>query len=154
MKETSSMVQVSRRRNLDSALCLLKSTSSQRNVSANAIVEFPDDGELFVKLMKAPSTKENSTNESNVISLGFVKLPSRKTSTFADARKVIEDELVPDAISVDAIWKFFIPNLGPVSWKQEATLGPMRPFLHCDMDDLNFGTLKNPINVFVVEAAL
>lgn len=54
--------------------------------------------------------------------LGFVKLDSRRTSTFADARLTIMNDFDDDCKSVKSNWKFYIPSLGPMSIKQEAKI--------------------------------
>jgi len=155
MTETSTMVQVPTRRNLNSALDAITTTS---NECASPIVELVEDGELFVKLLK----KENLPIEDSSIdvlsdgpgkNVGFVKLLSRKSNTFADARIVIEQELVPDTLPSAIEWKFFIPGLGPVSNKQETSLGPMLSFLRRTTLETNLGggTLIHPLKVFIIE---
>jgi len=155
MTETSTMVQVPTRRNLNSALGAITTTT---NECASPIVELVEDGELFVKLLK----KENLPIEDSSIdvlsdgpgkNVGFVKLLSRKSNTFADARIVIEQELVPDTLPSAIEWKFFIPGLGPVSNKQETSLGPMLSFLRRTTLETNLGggTLIHPLKVFIIE---
>lgn len=151
------MAQVSTRRNLNSALDAITTT---KNECANPIVELAEDGELFMKLlMKQSLPMEGSTVDAPSSSggpgknVGFVKLKSRKSNTFADARKVIEQDLVPDSLTPTIEWRFFIPGLGPVSNKQEASLGPILSFLKRTTLETNLGdgTLMHPLKVFIVE---
>jgi len=157
MKESSTMVQVPTRRNLNSALDAITTTT---NECASPIVELLEDGELFLKLLKKqnlpkedPSIDVSSSSDGPGKNVGFVKLLSRKSNTFADARIVIEQELVPDTIPLTMEWKFFIPGLGPVSNKQETSLGPMLSFLRRTTLETNLGggTLIHPLNVFIIE---
>lgn len=158
MKETSSMVQVPTRRNL---VCALDAITTITKECANPIVEFAEDGELFVKLMKkqnipveglSPVVSTSTTGELSK-NVGFIKLMSRKSSTFADARTVIEEELVPDTLASTIEWRFFVPDLGPVSNKQEASLGPILSFLRKATHETNLGvgTLMHPLKVFIFE---
>jgi hypothetical protein len=84
--------------------------------------------------------------------IGFVKLISRKTCSFVDARKAIENELVPDFIPENIKWKFFLPTLGPVSNIQEETLGSLLPILQnskiYDSADAD-GSMQNPFAVYI-----
>lgn len=131
-------------------------------MAANTIVESAEDGELFVKLLRKVSlpiegagTSSNSSEESipgPAKNVGFVTLESRKSSTFAEARTAIVRDLVPDVIPSSEEWKFFVPGLGPVSTKQETSLGPMFPFLRRTTNDPNLGdgTLLHPLKIFMV----
>lgn len=157
MKESSTMVQVPTRRNLNSALGAITTTT---NECASPIIDLLEDGELFVKLLRKqnlpkedPSIDVSSSIDGPGKNVGFVKLLSRKSNTFADARIVIEQELVPDTIPLTMEWKFFIPGLGPVSNKQETSLGPMLSFLRRTTLETNLGggTLIHPLNVFIIE---
>ncbi|KAL3911858.1 MAG: hypothetical protein SGILL_007119, partial [Bacillariaceae sp.] len=147
---------------------------------ANAIVELMEDGDLFIKLLQKPglpqvtleddgsgnaslSTEDDgqdndyhnnhdNASSSTYTNVGFIKLSSRKTSSFADARKSIQNELVPDSIQPNSKWRFHVPGLGPVSRKQEDTMGPMLAFLQRTTLNVNLGdgTLLNPLKVFMV----
>ena len=121
------------------------------------IIEPSEDGELFVKILQKESLPveglDGETLPNSFKNVGFIKLASRKTNTFSDARLVIQEELVPDTISSDAEWRFFVPGLGPVSSKQETIMGPVYSFLrqttrHSNLGD---GTLLHPLKVFIVE---
>jgi hypothetical protein len=154
------------KRNLTQALHAVEEVRSRR---INALLESAQDGELFVKLLHkaggipmeydgnhdiAPTVADDTAFASrNNINVGFFKLPSRKTNTFADARSVIQQELVPDGILQGVEWRFFVPGLGPVSSTQEATIGPMFGFLQSTTLDSNLGdgTSLRPLKIFVVE---
>ena len=148
---------------------------------ANAIVELTEDGDLFIKLLQKPGLPQvtleddgngnaslstendgpdsdyhnnhDSASSSTYTNVGFIKLPSRKTSSFADARKSIQKELVPDSIQPNSKWRFHVPGLGPVSRQQEDTMGPMFAFLRRTTLNVNLGdgTLLNPLKVFMVD---
>ncbi len=122
------------RRNLNRALEAL----AVANAACQA--ESVEDGELCCKLLKRISERET-------VNVGFVKLPSRLRSTFEEARKVIEDEL--EGLSAEKEWRFFVPTLGPMSRKQESTLGPMYKFLRLTTCDphLGEGTLMSPLRL-------
>jgi hypothetical protein len=124
----------------------------------NAIVESAEDTELFLKILKKPDLPtEGTTGDSSESYLpsknvGFVKLSSRKKSTFADARSTIQQEL--DTLPPPGVeWRFFVPGLGPVGSKQEESLGPLYFFLRKTTLDSNLGdgTLLNPLKVFIVD---
>jgi hypothetical protein len=105
-------------------------------------------------------TTPNATRASSAVAknIGFIKLPSRKTSTFADARTVIEQELVPDVFpaassTAPSSWRFFIPGLGPMTLSQEKVIGPMLSFLRQTTSDINLGNglASSPLKVFLVD---
>lgn len=104
--------------------------------------------ELFCKVVKRLTVSE----ETVTTSLGFVKLKSRKECTFADARSVIQSELAPDLIPPETQWKFFFPLLGPVSNKQETSLGPLLPLLKKSTPDPDVanGSLLLPFEIYIV----
>jgi hypothetical protein len=153
------------KRNLTQALGAVEKLRSRR---IHALVESAEDMELFIKLLHKPggvplehdgnldtaqSTVEKTSFTSSNMNVGFFKLPSRKTNTFADARSVIQQELVPDGVLRDVEWRFYVPGLGPVSSRQEATMGPMFGFLQRTTLDSNLGdgTSLHPLKIFVVE---
>ena len=159
--------QMSTRRNLIHAM---EELATMATMSATQI-ESSEDGELYCKLLQrilpldgsavparattpTKSTPSSASSESSVVNIGFVKLPSRKKSTFAHARTVIQQELVPDVLSPTADWKFYVPSLGPVSSRQEESLGPMLPFLQNATSDprLGNGSLRNPLKVIIVDS--
>jgi hypothetical protein len=140
----SAQPQLPTQRNLTKALEALAASSSANQIESS------EDGVLCCKLLRKVSSSEASIEA--LVNVGFVKLKSRKTSTFAVARKVIHEELVPDCIPTDMDWKFFVPTLGPVSIKQEISLGPMLPFLRSTTCDVNLGngSLLHPLKVVIV----
>mmetsp|Transcript_10791 Transcript_10791/g.19856 ORF Transcript_10791/g.19856 Transcript_10791/m.19856 type:complete len:295 (-) Transcript_10791:1119-2003(-) len=152
LPDSSQDSQAPSKRNL---LQALEAVGAVKHQNAKAIVESAEDGEIFLKLLKKPNipSEETKTNDNPGSNVGFVKLKSRKTSSFADARLVIQDELVPDVIPPGVEWRFFVPGLGPVSSKQEGYLGPIFSFLRRTTTDVNLGdgTLMNPLKVFIVE---
>merc|ERR1719491_876869 len=153
------MTQMPTKRNLATALGGLAAMASRRIV--NPIVEPSEDGPLFVKLLQKmslpiedakgrplPSTGHGNKPCKNI---GFAKLPSWKSTTFADARVAILQDVEP--LAPDKEWRFFVPGLGPVSFKQESNLGALYKFLHQTTVDqhLGDGTLLHPLKVFLVE---
>jgi hypothetical protein len=175
--------QVSTKRNLISALQAVDVTerkpqgSRSSNRTTNTIVELTEDGELFIKLLHKPglpqvrledgemntendqmdsdylNSQDGASSSSTYTNVGFIRLPSRKTSTFSDARKMIQNDLVPDSIKPGSKWRFHVPGLGPVSPKQEDTMGPLFPFLRRTTLNINLGdgTLLSPLKVFLVD---
>ena len=145
--------------NLTLALGGLVSSASKR--VANPIVEPAEDGPLFLKLLQklslpvehttVPTVPDCKTRSGACKNVGFVKLASRKLSTFADARTSILEDL--EIFSSDKEWKFFVPGLGPVSRKQETQFGGLYAFLRGTTLDkhLGEGTLLDPLKVFLVE---
>lgn len=155
------------KRNLSLALEGLVASASRRII--NPIVEPVEDRPLYVKLLQKTSPEMNDskgqslpspgTDKSNHInkpyrSVGFVKLSSLKSSTFADARVTILEDL-EEILAAFKEWRFFVPGLGPVSLKQENKLGPIYSFLRQTTTDRNLGegTLLQPIRIFLVEMA-
>jgi hypothetical protein len=144
--------QISTRRNLNRAIEALAVASIENEADS------PEDGELCCKLLqRAPGDISNeyganSANES-LSNVGFIKLPSRMNSTFEDARKVIEQDLIPDCLPPEKEWRFFVPSLGPMSRKQESTLGPLYKFLRLTTCDPNLGdgTLMHPLKLVILD---
>ena len=169
------MSQVPTKRNLSLALEALAAATASRRRIVNPIVEPAEDGPLFVKLLQKTSlpmedsegqplpdtghggnSNKNNTSNKPCKNVGFVKLSSLKSSTFADARVAILEDLEKPlslAAAPDKEWRFFVPGLGPVSTKQESNLGPLYAFLRQTTMDrhLGDGTLLHPIKVFLVE---
>jgi hypothetical protein len=141
--------QLSTRRNLNRAIEALAVASTVNEADS------PEDGELCCKLLqRAPDIPNTSVaNESSLSNIGFIKLPSRKKSTFEEARKIIEQELIPDCLSREKEWMFFVPSLGPMSRKQESTLGPLYQFLRLTTCDPNLGdgTLMHPLKLVILD---
>jgi PWWP domain len=132
--------QISVQRNLHHAMGVLAAAHIQR------ATELSEDTELYCKLSKRKCDGRSPS------SVGFIKLPSRNKCTFEDARVAIEAQLVPDCLAENLEWRFFVPSLGPMSRKQESTLGSLYKFLrlatcHSTVGD---GTLMDPLNIQVV----
>jgi hypothetical protein len=101
-----------------------------------------------------------------LLEVGFVRLDSRQTATFADCREAIEEELASDgALPLHWEWRFLVPNLGPLSKKQESKFGPMLSFLknaapppplgggvHAKNINVGVGSLQNPVQITLVDA--
>lgn len=73
----------------------------------------------IMHLVKQPASTQN---------IGFIKMPNR-SCTFADARDIMMRDLDQDEDCLPSKFKFFVPNLGPMSIKQEHKFGPMLDFL-------------------------
>uniref|UniRef100_A0A7S4ACF9 PHD-type domain-containing protein n=1 Tax=Pseudo-nitzschia australis TaxID=44445 RepID=A0A7S4ACF9_9STRA len=158
--------QLPTRKNLNFALEGLRISMKNSASRANPIVEHSEDGDLFVKLLQKESLPiEGPTGEaipntgksdSPCKNVGFIKLVSRKKSTFSDARLVIQKDLVPDILCPYMEWRFFVPGIGPVSGQQEMNMGPIYSFLRRTTLDLNLGdgTLLHPLKVFIMEAKI
>jgi hypothetical protein len=95
--------------------------------------------ELYCKVFQQTSPSQETTQ------VGFIVL-NCENPTFADAREVIMEELVPDMLSEDMPWKFIVPTLGKVSQKQERLFGPLM-----NNTDGAMGTLENPLSLVIVE---
>mmetsp|Transcript_72914 Transcript_72914/g.211053 ORF Transcript_72914/g.211053 Transcript_72914/m.211053 type:complete len:259 (+) Transcript_72914:750-1526(+) len=132
--------QISIRRNLNRAMEALAKANTEQQLD-----ESKEDSELCCKLLR----KETSSSEAS--NIGFIKLPSKRESTFENARKVILEELVPDCIPESQEWRFWIPGLGPMSRKQESTLGSVFKFVRLTTSDstVGDGTMMNPLRIVV-----
>jgi len=84
------------------------------------------------------------------INIGFVQLQSRRDATFVEARAEIMKLLEAD---LPQKWKFYVPTLGPVSFKQEDTLGPILLFVQQASVDPNLGdgSSRYPMKISIVE---
>lgn len=110
------------------------------DVHNSAVVDEEDD--LYLRVMRGQPPAN----------IGFVKFGSRMSSTFRDARTAMMLDL--DCVQ-DRKWKFYIPELGPISTKQEERLGPMLLFLQSASTDLNLGdgTIRRPVKLLIVDDA-
>jgi PHD-finger len=109
----------------------------------------PEEEEaLFCKVMKRVSGKASSKSYDNI---GFVKVGMK--SNYADVRRAIKKDIVPDGLPEGVNYKFHVATLGPVSMKQETSLGPVLPFLRSGIGGnvSNGGTISDPIAVFIFE---
>lgn len=104
----------------------------------SAVVD--EDDELYLRVLQGQPPAN----------VGFVMFGSRLRSTFRDARLAVLREL--DCVQ-GIQWKFYIPELGPISSKQEETLGPMLPFLQSASTDLKLGdgTIRRPVKVMILK---
>lgn len=113
----------------------------------NAVIQDDEEDELdldtkvYIRVMCGPQKPPAN--------VGFVTFGARQSSTFADARCAIGEDLDYD----DANWKFYIPELGPISSKQEENLGPMVTFLRKASTDpqLGDGTIRKPVKVLIIK---
>jgi hypothetical protein len=112
--------------------------------TANRIVETEDSKMVWTCIKKGQPGEEDQ-------SIGFFILSSRKKS-FVEARQAMVDQGLP--INMD--YRFLVPNLGPVSFKQEALFGSMLTFLEgcTPQAELGEGSFANPVKVFMVEGAV
>ena len=100
-------------------------TQAKKKARTMGIAKSDDDEEdlgFACKVHWMESSDGTTTSE-----VGFILLPSRAFTTFADARQCIGDILVDTEESSD--WVFHLPVLGAVSKKQETALGSMWNFL-------------------------
>ncbi len=128
-----------------------------------------EDGPLYIKILQKTSlpkevlegqglhshcTAKSTHSDKICRNVGFVKLSSLKSSTFANLRAAILEDL-EEIVASFKEWRFFVPGLGPVSFKQEKKLGPIYSFLRQTTIDRNLGdgTLLQPIKVFLVKVA-
>ncbi|CAB9514323.1 PHD and RING finger domain-containing protein 1 [Seminavis robusta] len=126
-----------------------RTKSSKRHGKRKERKRGEKDAPLYCKVMKRGG-RNNSKSYSNI---GFVKVDSMEYSSFEDVRKAINDELVPDALAEGTNWKFHIATLGPVSMKQESSMGPVIPFLRSGMggNSTKQGSVDDPIEVHIFE---
>jgi hypothetical protein len=81
-------------------------------------------------------------------SVGFVQLQAVESLSFADVRTIIENELNSELV---AGWKFYVPPLGPISSRQEVSLGRMVSFLQSVYANgqLANGSAESPLQLFI-----
>ncbi len=115
--------------------------------------------QFFCKILfKSKSSKSVGNSESDEdkngmydVNIGFIML-SKKSSTFADARKKIKSEFDEDNDLMLSNWKFYIPHLGPMSKKQETMFGSMFEMLLKNGDGrIGSGSSRNPLKVIIYE---
>lgn len=81
--------------------------------------------------------------------LGFLIVESRNAS-FSNLRAAVEEELDPESIPGPA-WRFFVPNLGTITKKQEEALGPAAIFFDQAFNgSLGDGSVDNPYQLSVL----
>jgi hypothetical protein len=120
---------------------------------------------LYCKVFQQHQCSSNNSNvtdqETILVHIGFVVLDAVSQPTFAHARQVIVEELVPDMLTETMEWKFVVPTLGRVSQKQEDLFGPLSTMMvinpsnnenHQNHDTSHaLGTLQHPISLVIVE---
>lgn len=112
---------------------------------------------IFWKMSKTVVVKNSSlpsTIDDARVNLGFISLPCKKNSTFADLRKCMVRDLDVDCLPHDIKWKFYIPNLGPMSIHQEGIFGPLFTFLKKSTmnKQLGDGSSRNPLKIIIFES--
>jgi hypothetical protein len=147
-RTTTTNVDISKQENDNNLVIstLPAKTSVRKNLKAaldihnSAVVDEEDD--LYLRVMQGHPP----------VNIGFVKFGSWMSSTFRDARSAMMHDL--DCVQ-GRKWKFYIPELGPISTKQEETLGPMLLFLQSASTDLNLGdgTIRRPVKLLIVNDA-
>lgn len=111
-------------------------------------VETSESGtEMFCKV------KRKLLGAVDKVEIGFVLLPCRFTSTFADVRRAISIDL-DEELPSNWDWRFYVPPLGPLSIKQESRFGAMLSFLRkaAPHSDIGEGSLQKPAQVVLVDA--
>lgn len=101
-----------------------------------------EDASFCCKIFSQSGRSEGTTG------IGFIRLPSRTKSSFADARKMIQRDLASEHDWLQRDWRFYIPTLGPVSKKQETGLGPMFPLL--SQESPSGGVRLGPVRVTLI----
>jgi len=135
-----------------------KATAASESSSKSNEIEELENGQFFCKIFwKIPNTNMGGSAPSTIddarVNIGFIALPCKKTSTFADLRKIMTRDLDEDCLSPAIKWKFYLPNLGPMSVKQEKTLGPVLEFCQNSTgnEQLGDGTSRNPLKIIIFE---
>lgn len=110
-------------------------------------VQDSGDSALFCQVYRLADTSSQPG-----VCVGFVELPSREKSTFAEARLKIEEVIEPQYLFED--WRFLHPKLGPVSMLLEKKVGPMLAYLNKGSrgSDKADGTIEDPVRVSVIAA--
>lgn len=119
-----------------------------KSETENSVKDFKLEKEMYCKVLRQEKIS------SKMISVGFVRVHSREKSTFAHLRRVIEQDLIPDAIPREWDWRFLVPNLGPLSIKQETKFGALLTFLHEACPSVGEGSLRCPIKITLVDAPM
>ncbi len=136
-----------------------------------------EDDTFFCKILRKVTEQSYVNNKNGIsspttasmvndVNIGFITL-SKKSSTFADARKKILSEFDEDMLlfpthheSTTATpnsnkrkmnnWKFYIPYLGPMSKKQESKFGSMYDMLTKNGDGrIGNGSIRHPLKVII-----
>lgn len=141
-----------------------KNSSSPSNNNINTIIEIKclksapsaiediaTSPKFFCKICKLSSLKGAPPSRAleSCSNIGFVTMPSRNSSNFADARSIMTRDL--DEGCLPSKWKFYVPCLGPLSRKQEKKFGPLLKFLK-DVTNDGDGSILKPLTVLIYEA--
>ncbi|KAL3802997.1 hypothetical protein HJC23_008981 [Cyclotella cryptica] len=137
------------------------------DMALGSLIEPSEDGPLVCKILqKLPLGLGNSSNNGGLEfsnNVGFITLPSRQSATFECIRKAMESQLDNDSFPQEESkgesrteaprWKFYVPKLGPVSVKQEKTLGPVLEFLKGVTNDslMGNGTPSSPLKIICID---
>lgn len=145
-------------------------TRKHTDLALGSLIEPSEDSPLVCKILqKLPLGSGHSSNIGGLEfsnNVGFITLPSRQSATFACIRQAVESQLDDDCfprgrnnqlmeIKSDApSWKFYVPKLGPVSFKQEKTLGPVLEFLKSVTNDslVGNGTPSKPLKIICIDS--
>mmetsp|Transcript_38276 Transcript_38276/g.84038 ORF Transcript_38276/g.84038 Transcript_38276/m.84038 type:complete len:473 (-) Transcript_38276:63-1481(-) len=129
----------------------LNRKNAERSLALLSQQETEQNADLCCKIIKKCDEAEGGIGSLSQLTfnIGFVSLPSRELATYADIRHAMENEL--DASDHSKQWRFYVPKLGPVSTKQEVSLGPALKFLEGTTSDprLGDGTAMNPLRIFI-----
>jgi hypothetical protein len=95
-----------------------------------------------------PYDPEAATSTRSCLPIGFVLVSNVESTTFADVRLEVKKQ----GLRMPPTWRFYIPNLGPVTAVQEKSCGPMHKFLLESISSTcGEGSLRNPIKLHFVE---
>jgi PHD-finger len=97
--------------------------------------------------LKCSVFEHGATTSAEGTPKGFVILSNRLTATFAEAREEVDRH----GLKMPKEWRFFVPDLGPVTLVQESILGPIHAFLQ-DINPSSHGqgTIQNHVKVYFV----
>ena len=141
---------VCQRKNFNSAIQSLQQQTNK--ISAKIEPSSEDDSELYCKILSCQPSSPSSSSEyllmnqsSTIQNIGFITIPSSKkqTASFTYLRQCIQRDLDDDDVVLFRKWKFYIPNLGPMSVKQETK------YKLQDIITLGNGTSQNPYKIVI-----
>lgn len=95
--------------------------------------------------MTALETIVSQQISTNIV--GFVILKGPLVS-FADAREHIQNNLVGDVLPANIQWHFYLPKLGPIAHKQEATISVLPQIV--DTTNNTVGTMDHPVELYLL----
>lgn len=135
--------------------CNLNAVINSFDIPSANEIERLEDGKLFCKILCKQASYNSETypviESEKICNVGFITLPSQKTSTFADARRAISSDLDEDSLP-HSNWKFYIPKLGIMSLKQEDKIGSMLDLLRKTTNDerIGHGTCSSPLKIVIL----